>query len=177
MKTILALLLILPALHSFGQKSGIELIDFEKKIRLNTSELKNNIPLTASSKCQGEVKIEFEDTKFSGGCAGSLERNYHLSDDCGNKLTVQQFISLTDDTPPVFQNLPADTVIAGREQLMTPEYPAAFDEFGEASITFDEVVDFSDSQFVKVTRIWTATDECENTSTHSQVISIPRRTE
>ncbi|MCH2199347.1 MAG: hypothetical protein MK081_11255, partial [Flavobacteriales bacterium] len=63
--------------------------------------------LTASDNC-GEVTITYEDTFVSGGCAGTIIRDYLAVDECGNEATAQQILSLYDNTAPEFVEFPSD---------------------------------------------------------------------
>lgn len=176
MKMVATLMLCLTVCFGHAQSEAIELIDFETKVRVNTMELGDAELIEARSSCDGEVQIAFEDVKMSGGCAGVLERTYTLSDDCNNSKKAVQYITLEDDTPPVFQNKPEDVTLGGRSDLRNPQTLVAFDETKEnVTITVDETYDFEGDDFVKVYRTWTATDMCDNSASHKITIKIPRR--
>lgn len=173
MKIITTLFLSLFIFPLSGQ--NITLNDFEEKVRLNTTELKDAQLIEASTTCDGEVKITFEDKKFSGGCAGTLERTYTITDECNNSKTAVQYITLEDTTPPVFQSEPEDITLESRTDLKNPVSLVAFDESGnDATVTVEESYNMDDKDFVYVTRTWTATDPCDNVATHQRVIAIPR---
>lgn len=153
----------------------ITLIGFEQKIRLNTADLKNANLIEASTTCNGSVNIDFEDKRFSGGCAGTIERTYTITDDCNNSKTAVQYITLEDTTPPVFDSKPGDITIESRTDLKNPITLVAYDESGNyATVTIEETAKMDDKDFVYVTRIWTATDPCDNVAIHQRVITIPR---
>lgn len=174
----LAVVFAVLGLSSFGfaQQNAIELVNFEKEIRKNTTEVKDTKFIEAKTSCAGEANISYDDKRFSGGCAGVLQRTYTITDECGNTKEVLQFITLEDTTPPVFQNKPTDITVESRLELKQPETVVAFDETGtNVTITVDESYDMDGKDFVKVIRTWTATDICDNQATHSRVITIPRR--
>lgn len=172
--SVLALSLFIST-FGMAQQGAIELVNFEKEIRKNTTEVKDAQFIEAKTTCGGEVAISYEDKRFSGGCAGVLQRTYHLSDDCGNSKEVLQFITLEDNTPPVFQNKPEDITIGSRTELKPAVTLAAFDETGtDVSITVDETYEMEGKESVKVIRTWTATDICDNKATHTRTITIPR---
>lgn len=176
MKTFVTLIFSILIFPCFGQDQ-ISLVEFEQKIRLNTADLKNADLIDASTTCSGSVNVAFEDKKFSGGCAGTIERTYTITDDCNNSKTVVQYITLEDTTPPVFGSTPGDITIESRTALKNPITLVAFDESGaDATVRIEETYNMDDKDFVYVTRIWTATDPCDNVATHQRVITIPRRT-
>ena len=175
MKTVLLTYLLLFSGTIFSQQDAIELIDFEQKVRVNTRDLKDAELMNARTSCAGEVNIAFSDEKFSGGCAGTIERTYTLSDGCNNSAEAVLYITLVDDTPPVFQHAPEDVTLASRSDLRNPETLVAFDETGgDVMITVDENINFDDPDFVFVYRTWTASDMCDNKATAHKTIKIPR---
>lgn len=176
MKQLIIAIITLFSISAFAQKSDIKLVDFEKKVRLNTVDLKGSDLIKASSSCAGEVKVTHTDDLFSGGCAGTVQRTYKLSDECGNKLEAVQFITLEDNTAPTFINPPQDITLTNKTDLQQPATPAVQDESGQhVTVSFKADFDHSDPDLYKVIRTWTASDLCENTRTHTQVISIEVR--
>lgn len=174
MKTVITLIFSLLVFPCIAQNQ-IAITDFQQKVRLNTTELKGANLINVTTSCQGGVDVTFEDKKFSGGCAGTIERTYTITDKCDNSKTAVQYITLEDTTPPVFQTTPEDITIESRTDLKNPVSLVAFDESGnDAMVTFEESYDMNDRDFVHVTRVWTATDPCDNVATHQRVISIPR---
>ncbi|TVR38673.1 MAG: hypothetical protein EA392_09370 [Cryomorphaceae bacterium] len=162
--------------YAQAQTNGITLSHFEKQVRVNVADLEDAVLYEAHSNCPGKLQVDFTDKHFSGGCAGAIERTYEFSDACGNKLTESQYITLVDDTPPVFQNAPVDTLVASREEIPRALFVGAFDDGGQgADISFDEQYNFSDPDNVIITRTWTASDVCGNTATHTQQITVPKR--
>ncbi len=171
--TLLASLLI--AGVALGQNNGIELPDFQEQIRLNTRHLQDSIPLSATSRCAGALNINYTDKRFSGGCAGVLERTYVISDNCNNSRQAVQYITLVDDTPPVFVSVPEDIVLKSRDEYKSAPSIQVNDESGNSVILeFEEVPDFSDDDYAIITRIWTATDPCDNVSVYKSTVTIPR---
>ncbi len=175
MKTVIISFLLLSYGTAFAQQDDIELIDFEEKVRVNTVDIKDIQLLKAKSSCSGEVTITFTDEHFSGGCAGTIQRTYRISDDCNNSTEAVQYITLIDDTPPVFQHTPEDVTLNTRTDLRNPESLVAHDESGgDVMINVDEDYNFDDAEFVFVYRTWTASDMCDNKATAHQTIKIPR---
>ena len=112
---------------------------------------------------------------YLDGCNGSgyIERAWTATDDCGNSATCVQIIYVVDTTPPVI-SCPADIDLGINPSDTSPA--AA----GTASATddCDENVDitYSDSTstvdcVTTITRTWTATDDCGNSASCSQIIT------
>jgi len=156
-----------------AQSSKIEVKNFEAKKRANLAKVQTEDLIQATSTCPGGVDIKFTDLKYSGGCAGVIERTYTLRDQCNNEVTKVQYITIVDENPPVFTYVPADIQLADKSELGSPLSLIAEDDSNESIIVdVSDSYDTSDPAFVKVLRTWTATDVCGNQTSHTQTISI-----
>ncbi len=126
--------------------------------------------LTATDNC-GEVTVTFVDTPVSGGCAGTIIRDYVAVDECGNETTAQQIISLVDEVAPVAENVPADVTYECDEDYVLTEPSFADNCDDELDVVYTEVTEPLDCYF-QIIRTWTATDDCDNETTVSQTITI-----
>ncbi len=90
------------------------------------------------------------------------------TDACGNRDSLKIFIKMTDNNPPVFgPNLPRDTVVVSNAAVPVAVAPTATDACSTPRITLTE------SRLDSViTRTWTATDQCGNTSVHTYRITV-----
>ncbi|UOK41811.1 MULTISPECIES: gliding motility-associated C-terminal domain-containing protein [Flavobacterium] len=116
--------------------------------------------------------ITYQDVA-SGTCPTIVTRTFRLTDACGNPGSDQQIITIDDTTPPAFAALPAPSTIN------CPAVP----QFAQAIVTDNCGPGFSLSHndvttpgqcagSYSVTRTWTATDACGNTSTKTQTINV-----
>ena len=133
---------------------------------------------TATDNCDGVPVIDYSDTSVSGGCGGSFFRLWTVTDACGNNTSCAQLITVDDTTPPVITSCPNDVTIECDESTLPANNGAATssDNCDTApSVTYDDVT-FSPqegcSQEYVITRTWTSTDDCGNTSTCVQQIQI-----
>jgi len=174
MKRVLLITQMCWATLLMAQQNDISILEFQDQVRVNTADLKEAELIYAETNCNGSVDISFEDKKFSGGCAGVIERTYQLKDECGNSLEKIQYITLEDNTPPVFSNPPEPEVwIESRLDYSKPVDLFAVDETGEyAEVTLEETFDTSNPELVQAIRIWTAKDACDNTSTVQQIVKM-----
>src|SRR6185436_16386856 len=110
-----------------------------------------------------------------GNCPGnySVTRTWTATDDCGNTATASQTINVHDITAPVIAALPAPSTI---DCPSTPSFEQA-----TATDACDPSVALTSSDVTtpgncpgnySVTRTWIATDDCNNTSTASQIIHV-----
>ncbi|HEY6196407.1 MAG TPA: HYR domain-containing protein [Candidatus Eisenbacteria bacterium] len=133
----------------------------------------------ATDDCSGTAQLTFNDVQAPGRCANefSVTRTWTATDGCGNAATASQTITVVDHTAPVFAALPQPTTI---ECPATPSFAtASATDACDASprLSFDDrtTAGSCPGQY-SITRTWTATDACGNTSTASQVINVADHT-
>jgi hypothetical protein len=127
--------------------------------------------LTASDNCQ-DVTVMASSSTEDGDCPDNyvITRSWSVSDDCGNSTSHTQTITVQDTTAPML-TIPADyTAECSDEHPLDPA--SATDNCGEVTIT--EVADttYSCANSYVVTRAFTAVDECGNSTSATQTITI-----
>ncbi|MBI1267772.1 MAG: T9SS type A sorting domain-containing protein [Cryomorphaceae bacterium] len=130
--------------------------------------------LTATDNC-GNVEVSYNDTQVSGGCAGHIIRDFVAVDECGNEAYAQQVIILVDEVAPVITAGPADMVIECDQEVpgCNVELISYEDNCTEVEVSCADVVAAGDCpQEYTITRTYTAEDNCGNTSTYVQTISV-----
>ena len=129
---------------------------------------------TATDNC-GVVSLTWEDQQTSGGCAlpiGQYVRVYTAVDECGNASTVDQVLTLVDDTAPEFTFVPEDYT-AECIDVLTYEEAEATDNCSGVTMTISVDTMFSECEATfDIVRTWVATDNCNNAATAVQVISV-----
>jgi len=129
----------------------------------------------SSDDCDPDPVVSFSDITSSGSCAQdyTISRTWTATDDSGNTATCVQTISIADNTAPVI-TCPA---------VISPIACGAIPSFGFATaidacdgtvsftMTTDSVSGNCDQAFT-LTRTWTASDDCGNTSTCSATIVV-----
>ena len=141
--------------------------------------------MTGRDNCSSPLDLEdleatFKQVKTDGSCDNryTLTRTWTLTDACGNTATCSQIINVDDKTGPVFTRPPASLIeVDCASQIPTDTYQYAEDNCYDLSklptVVLTEVI--TDQQCANkftLTRTWTATDECGNTSTVKQVIKV-----
>lgn len=157
---------VLTLTASVGASGQIEISTYPKQFKCAIDALDQLEPPQASSPC-GELKIEVKDQIFSGGCLGTLNRNYIFTDPCGNKSTADMYILLTDNDPPVLYGVPSDMETA-QEGIPAMAMVSARDNCGELI----EVSSEERRNGNQIVRSWTATDPCGNSTVRSQTITL-----
>lgn len=133
------------------------------------------IDVKAQDECNPNVIITITETQEPGTCPiyFRLYRTFTANDGCGNKVTAQQVITVLDDQPPVIANVPANiTVECNTPQ---PANPSATDNCdGQVDLTVQDIYLSGGGcgEDVVLQRTWTATDDCGNTSSAVQLVTV-----
>jgi gliding motility-associated-like protein len=129
--------------------------------------------------CSTDLDATFVDTIANGGCANEsiITRTWSLTDECDNTTTIVQTISIQDTTAPTF-TVPANVTLECdadlTDVLLTGDVTDEADNCStnlEASFV-DTITNGDCANTYMITRIWSLTDECDNTATLIQTISI-----
>ena len=135
----------------------------------------------ASDNCAANVTITFNsEMRTNGSCPNSylLTRTWTAEDNCGNTQTASQVLTVTDITSPVFLTTPANLTVSC-DALPTIGTPTASDNCS-ANVTIQYVSEARedgtclDSYLLR--RRWVATDECGNTATTEQIVTVRDQT-
>ncbi|NOT32013.1 MAG: hypothetical protein HOP15_16325 [Planctomycetes bacterium] len=133
---------------------------------------------SATDDCSGVASISHSDSTAAGNCAGNhvITRTWTATDGCGNSSSCTQTITVTDTTPPVI-SCPSGAVVdcsASTDPVDTGSASATDDCSGVASISHSDSVSQPDPAcaFRTITRTWTATDGCGNSSSCVQMITV-----
>jgi len=128
---------------------------------------------TAEDHCS-DFSIEVDTDTLAGPCSGQfvILREFVATDACGNVSETTQVIMVEDTTAPEFTFVPADyTAECDAEHPMLDA--EAVDACGAVTMSYDEDMDFNGCySSYTVTRTWTATDDCGNSSSATQVITV-----
>lgn len=107
------------------------------------------------------------------GCSFVYFREYFISETCGNTFTCNQIVMLTDDDNPVIMDCPSDTTLSVSTAPCTVAYTVpdvtTLDGCSSVDVTNNAPTDFPIGM---TTVIYTATDECGNSSTCSFVVTV-----
>ncbi len=102
-----------------------------------------------------------------------IGRSITATDECGNSITFSQGIIVKDLTPPSWsQEMPANITVDCGDVPAVPENIAATDLCDpDVAVYFSETGTFDICGY-EITRTWVAADDCENSITHVQAITV-----
>ncbi len=132
--------------------------------------------------CDESLNATYADATAPGSCEGEIviTRTWTLTDDCGNSTVKVQTITVTDNTPPTFTD-PADITIY---KDVNCEHNASVGVTGDVTDEDDNCDNTLNATYSDVTvpgscigeeiitRTWTLTDDCGNSLSKNQVITV-----
>jgi large repetitive protein len=128
--------------------------------------------VTATDNCDSAVDVDFSEVIEAGDCANNytIIRTWTATDTCDNSVSHTQYINVSDNTAPVF-DVQLQNITVACDQVPAAEECTATDNCSDLLVYgFSEVV--TEGCPYTITRTWTATDECGNTATQTQVITV-----
>jgi hypothetical protein len=134
---------------------------------------------TATDPCDGNPVLTFVDVTTPGACPQeySVTRTWTATDACGGTSTASQTITVEDNTPPSI------TGVGGPQTITCPSTPVFSNPSASDACDATPTLTFADvttpgscPQEYSVTRTWTATDDCGNSSAASQTITVEDNT-
>ncbi|MBK9015412.1 MAG: hypothetical protein IPM82_15875 [Saprospiraceae bacterium] len=135
----------------------------------------DSIGFSAYDLC-GATTIDFTETVVQGSCSvdGFTELRYcgwTATDACGNVDSLFFTVIISDQLPPTIAGVPADTTVECGQVPPVPNVTAT-DNCDQAPVlSFVETIVGTDCDLT-ITRTWTATDNCGNTATQVQIITV-----
>ena len=128
---------------------------------------------TAIDNC-GELTIDYSVDTVGLECPNNFQiiRTWVATDECDNSTTAQQTITVEDTTAPEFTFVPADYTVECSDDV-TYEDATAIDNCGEVTIEYSvDTVGLECPNNFEIVRTWIATDECDNSTTAQQTITV-----
>lgn len=139
---------------------------------VDCSEIPETPVVTATDACSSVAEINYSETQIGEGCDYIISRSWTASDACGNQASMVSLVYVSDETAPILSGVPEDLVLDCDGEIPPPASPTATDNCDEdLLINFIEFTESDDCADV-VTRIWTVTDDCGNTQTATQTVTV-----
>jgi gliding motility-associated-like protein len=134
-----------------------------------------NVVTDASDNCSTPTVAFVSDVSDIQTCMETITRTYSVTDDCGNTILVTQEIMIIDETAPeVISPYNEEFYVICGEIPEVPNLEFIDNCSSEVIVEFDETEDYIDDYNYNINRIWTVTDECDNTQEFYQMIYVRR---
>ena len=132
--------------------------------------------------CDNTLDATYSDVVATGECAGEqvITRTWSLTDNSSNNTTHIQIITVHDNTPPSFTTPPDITIFKDADCGYNGSPSVTGDVTDESdncdntlNATYsDSVADGTCTGELIISRTWSLTDDCGNTTTHLQIINV-----
>jgi hypothetical protein len=128
----------------------------------------------AYDQCDDSVQVELAVVEMPGACPQEMYiyRTFRGFDDCGNEVVETQTIHIYDNEAPMFSYDQDYYFTYECDEEVELVQPFATDNCGEVSYSHVDTSFWGNSCYNGFTRVWTATDECNNSSNYYQYIYI-----
>ncbi|WP_439332797.1 HYR-like domain-containing protein, partial [Tenacibaculum ovolyticum] len=132
--------------------------------------------------CDNTLNATSSDVTTTGSCEGEqiITRTWTLTDDCGNTTTKDQTITVKDNIKPEF-TVPADITIYTDANCAYDSAVLITGDVTDETDNCDNTLNATSSDVTTtgscegeqiITRTWTLTDDCGNTTTKDQTITV-----
>ncbi|WP_367391415.1 T9SS type A sorting domain-containing protein [Lewinella sp. LCG006] len=155
----------------------IDFVDMTPPVVSSPNELTldcgDEIPMIEATDACGEIaSMTFVDSApIEVSCAANpvaYDRTWTVTDACGNATTFVQSIIVLDNAGPVFSGVPADMCNNTGIDVVVTAVDGCTGQ--QAQVFFEEVMSSESGCGEVLTRTWTATDACGNTSVATQQV-------
>jgi hypothetical protein len=147
-------------------------VNFESEVTISCDVDLNVLFPVALDECDDSVEIAWYEETTNIYCDNSYDlfRVYRAFDDFGNQSVESQIIHVVDETSPTFQPIENQVIDCGGIPVFSQ--PIVTDNCGFIVTTNEDFVDSTDNCQISYIRLWTAYDQCGNTSNLSQTIIV-----
>ena len=145
------------------------LVNVPVDITVDCNSIPNAPIVTATDNCTVGLTVDYNETSGSG-CFYTITRSWEVTDNCGNMTTAVQTITVEDVTPPVLLGVPADVTVDCNSIPGLPTVTANDNCSNILIVDYNETI--GPGCPYNISRIWSVTDNCGNTTTSIQLITV-----
>jgi hypothetical protein len=147
-------------------------INFQPEITVSCENY-NDLTIEAYDECDPYLEIAWVQDTFPGYCPGAIDyyRIWRVFDNYGNSVVELQIIHVVDETSPLFTYIPPSLTI---DCVDTVDFgtPIIVDNCNQFNLTFEDFFESEINCTRRLIRVWTAIDECGNSSSASQYLEF-----
>ena len=143
-------------------------------VTVNCNAVPAAVILTATDNCS-TIIVLYNQVRADGDCPYNytLTRTWNATDDCGNSSIHVQIVTVQDTTKPVFVGVLPPSVTVNCDAVPIAEILTATDNCSLVNVVYTEVRTNGDCPYnYTLTRTWIATDECGNSITYVQIVTV-----
>ena len=138
--------------------------------------LASNGGASASDNCSNVTWTNnFTSVSDSCGATGAATVSFTATDACGNSAATTATFTIIDTTNPVFTSELPQNIFVSCDAIPNPAEMTGSDNCSEVTITVLDTIYREESQCEGeyiINRTWTITDNCNNSSSYTQIITV-----
>ncbi|MFD1292203.1 gliding motility-associated C-terminal domain-containing protein [Lutibacter holmesii] len=152
--------------------------DLPVDLTVECNEIPDAAELRAIDACGNYLEVDYVEEIIGeeDGCANNyrIKRVWSTKDCSENIMSYTQIITVVDTTAPVIVDAPESTITVSCSEIPEPGVITATDNCSsEVQINFEESITGVElTGYYQIIRLWTITDECNNTSMYTQTINV-----
>ena len=127
--------------------------------------------VTATDNCDPTLTVGLNEVNAVVEGCGTITRTWTVTDNCGNTTTASQTLTVQDNTDPTLVGVPANATVECDAIPAAPTVTATDNCDPTLTVGFNEVNAVVEGCGT-ITRTWTVTDNCGNTTTASQTLTV-----
>jgi hypothetical protein len=147
-------------------------VNFQPEITVSC-ESYADMTVEAYDECSSNLEFAWVQDTIPGHCPGSVDyiRIWRVFDSYGNSVVEPQIIHVVDETAPTFTFIPASYTIDCVDTVGFGT-PIVTDNCNQFNLTFEDFYESEGNCNRQLIRVWTAVDECGNSSSASQYLEF-----
>ncbi|MHC4445123.1 MAG: HYR-like domain-containing protein, partial [Planctomycetota bacterium] len=147
-------------------------IECDEEIPVPDDCITNPLMATAVDECDPDPVVSYTDSITPGSCPQekTITRKWTAKDACGNSSSEDQIITVIDTIAPVLSEHPSDATVECDAVPAAPKVTATDNCDTDVPVLFDEKSTGACPEII--TRTWTATDDCGNSVSHTQTLTV-----
>jgi hypothetical protein len=147
-------------------------IGFSGNQYVSCNEVPNAEEIQAVDACSANVDIQFSEQVFGEGCEYYIQRSWTATDECGNSASIVNLVYVSDEIAPVIEGVPANVVLDCYGVVPSPDSPTIVDNCSDGLIlNYFQFIEENECETI-YTRVWSGTDDCGNTASATQLITV-----
>ncbi|MFM9985509.1 MAG: T9SS type A sorting domain-containing protein, partial [Flavobacteriales bacterium] len=157
---------------NYVDNSAPQLVGVPENAVLSCAQLplEDSFGVYATDNCDNDITVTVEVTDTGIGCQTVRQMEWTATDDCGNTTSEVRTFTSMDNIAPQFTSVPANQTLACINLTAPAELTATDNCDQNVEVVYSENIS-SGCPYV-ITRTWTATDNCGNSTSVSQAITV-----
>ena len=139
-------------------------------ITVDCNAIPNALALTVTDDCADNIPVSYSESIIGSGCVYTIMRTWSATDDCGNSASHSRSITVVDVTAPSLSGVPSNITVNCNSIPVVATVTATDNCSSLVIPVYTEIVGTGCPY--TITRTWTATDDCGNSTMQTQEITV-----